>query len=110
MRVNWAIKKEKGTGSCKLHNSDLPKGKGKTSKHPVLERTTKGKDNPKGKGKKGKDALPEPTIELIPEDWNCPTKNVSSFNAGTHGICLVQDASMAQNWPAKLRTAVSMCL
>ena len=103
-----AEKGGRGKGNGKAMNQDTSKGKSKRKEDDVQERQDKGKgrdsqNNAKGKGKKGKDSLPEPTFELIPEDWNCPIRSIADFNPSAHGLYLIQDAAVAQQLASKIK-------
>ena len=103
-----AEKGGRGKGNGKAMNQDSAKGKSKRKEDDVQERQDKGKgresqNNAKGKGKKGKDSLPEPTFELIPEDWNCPIRSIADFNPSAHGLYLIQDAAVAQQLASKIK-------
>ena len=103
-----AEKGGRGKGNGKAINPDSSKGQGKRKEEVAQERQDKGKgreagSSSKGKGKKGKDNLPEPTFELIPEDWNCPTRTISDFNPSAHGLYLIQDAAVAQQLASKVK-------
>ena len=103
-----AEKGGRGKGNGKAMNQDTSKGKSKRKEDDVQERQDKGKgrdsqNNAKGKGKKGKDSLPEPTFELIPEDWNCPIRSIADFNPSAHGLYLIHDAAVAQQLASKIK-------